>query len=539
MAAFPVFMVVSSVILSVITLILVAFFIVRFSHPDDKNEARFPRIVVLLGLFLAFSAVLVLPFDVANARNFDNNALDQISVGVLWQIVFIIQAIFVVLVIPFAFWFYESDVDRDELRENNARCQGQLCTAIKFTVAFLIVFIITLVLMWAFLSTAEVPVTRQTRSIGSLTPAGTEFPSELQSDGGCPDGVHTENAFNFATSDTAICQTRDTTLNIIVTFPIYVIAMLAFIGWFAFTIFVGVGLISLPLDLLNQWRTRPVPIKLSEFEKQKNEIGARARTLREAGDEIIQAKIDNAGNKMSRKERRNDRKIANEFEQAVYHLQKDYTLIQAQFHLKGGNPIFHWMKLPASILGFGLSLSWIIHIAIFVLPDPPYHPFLNNLFNELEIPQFSLFGVCAFAFYSFYLLWACVAGNFKLGLRIPLILKIYPMEYQNTYMNAFLVNTWVILLASVPTVQFCATAFPVYARGSDINVIFGNQVQHLRFFSYFFRNNVFIWAMLAISFLTLIYLCVAPKDRARQVEQQLKELASGKKSRRDLGIDHM
>jgi hypothetical protein len=70
--------------------------------------------------------------------------------------------------------------------------------------------------------------------------------------------------------------------------------------------------------------------------------------------------------------------------------------------------------------------------------------------------------------YSYYLLACAVKGNFKLGLRF-FIWKIYPMELHKTYMNAFLVNTWVILLCSVPAVQFCAWAFPIYARYTDVN----------------------------------------------------------------------
>jgi LMBR1 domain-containing protein 1 len=82
--------------------------------------------------------------------------------------------------------------------------------------------------------------------------------------------------------------------------------------------------------------------------------------------------------------------------------------------------------------------------------------------------NFALFGVCAFAAYGFYLLWAVIKGNFKLGVRFGVV-KIFPMEVGKTKMSAFLANSWVILLCSVPTVQFCVDAFPLYARETQVD----------------------------------------------------------------------
>ena len=76
-----------------------------------------------------------------------------------------------------------------------------------------------------------------------------------------------------------------------------------------------------------------------------------------------------------------------------------------------------------------ISLSWWIHIAIYILPAKPVHPFLNNFFVALtdNVPGFPLFGVLAFALWSFHLLFCVVKGNFRLGVRF-LVIKLYPME---------------------------------------------------------------------------------------------------------------
>ena len=48
-------------------------------------------------------------------------------------------------------------------------------------------------------------------------------------------------------------------------FPVYVMALLSFVGWFFFFIFAGVGLSALPIDLLQTYFTRPIIV--SEFKR--------------------------------------------------------------------------------------------------------------------------------------------------------------------------------------------------------------------------------------------------------------------------------
>ena len=53
-------------LLSVIGLYLV----IKYQHPDDKNDAYIPKLVVLFGFVLAGGTVFLLPLDVANNSNF-------------------------------------------------------------------------------------------------------------------------------------------------------------------------------------------------------------------------------------------------------------------------------------------------------------------------------------------------------------------------------------------------------------------------------------------------------------------------------------
>jgi LMBR1 domain-containing protein 1 len=61
-----------TVVVTVAMLIGNIYVLAFYAHPEDRNQAWFPKIVVLLGLTLAFLSVLMLPLDRAN-----RNACDQ------------------------------------------------------------------------------------------------------------------------------------------------------------------------------------------------------------------------------------------------------------------------------------------------------------------------------------------------------------------------------------------------------------------------------------------------------------------------------
>ncbi len=56
-----------AILVAFIILAVVGFYVlVKYQHPDDKNEAWFPKLVVWTGFIVAGATVLLLPLDVAN-----------------------------------------------------------------------------------------------------------------------------------------------------------------------------------------------------------------------------------------------------------------------------------------------------------------------------------------------------------------------------------------------------------------------------------------------------------------------------------------
>lgn len=62
-----------------------------------------------------------------------------------------------------------------------------------------------------------------------------------------------------------------------------------------------------------------------------------------------------------------------------------------------------------------------------------------------------------------------------------------------------------LLIASAGVIQLCISSFPTYTRNSEIYMIFGVQINYMRFYTAFYRYNVFPIALIIWTFLTLIY----------------------------------
>ena len=65
-----IFLIVSILVGFFILLIVGFYMLVHYQHPDDHNDAYFPKFVVGFGFGVAGATVLLLPLDVANREGF-------------------------------------------------------------------------------------------------------------------------------------------------------------------------------------------------------------------------------------------------------------------------------------------------------------------------------------------------------------------------------------------------------------------------------------------------------------------------------------
>ncbi len=155
-----------------------------------------------------------------------------------------------------------------------------------------------------------------------------------------------------------------------------------------------------------------------------------------------------------------------------------------------------------------------------IQPDgEPLFGFMNNLLVYLTENNATFVSIGIYSVISLYLLYAVIIGNFKFGLRVFFYFDIHPMKYNiinfrknETFMNSFLFNLNLILISSISITQFCVNSLKEYTSMTEIDLIFSNQIKYLKFFSYFYKYNIFEYSLFGISLLSALILLICSTD---------------------------
>ncbi|KAH9672940.1 LIMR family protein [Citrus sinensis] len=534
MGDFNLALVIVAIVVCVLVFIFNVYLLVNYQHPDDANQAYFPKFVVVLGLSVAAISILMLPADVANrqaCRHAIYNGACNLTLPMkdLWLAVYILDAVLVFFVIPFAMFYYEGDQDKSVGKRIKSALIWVIMTAIVCALVLGILYVLAVYtslsshfefehnLQVAFACfdssfnthgyacTLEIMkaglVGKVDFTVRHLSSTTTNFPTSWEFSGGqqCVggSGVHQCSAY-------LANETSEKTWTMRTTFPEYVVALATIVGSVLFSIFGGVGIACLPLGLIFSFIRRPkAVITRSQYIKEATELGKKARELKKAADTLHQE--ERSGSK-GRKWRKNVKSV----EKELLQLEEDVKLLE-EMYPQGEKAETSWAltvlgylaKLVLGILGFIVSVAWVAHIVIYLLINPPLHPFLNEVFIKLD-DLWGLLGTAAFAFFCFYLLLAVIAGAMMLGLRLVFI-TIHPMKWGATLMNSFLFNVGLILLCSISVIQFCSTAFGYYAQATAAQEIFGHTLESLRGIKYLYKYNVFQIAFVVLAGLTFVY----------------------------------
>ena len=113
----------------------------------------------------------------------------------------------------------------------------------------------------------------------------------------------------------------------------------------------------------------------------------------------------------------------------------------------------------------------------------------------------------------------------KVGVRFFCI-TLHPMRYGKTLMNSMLFNVSVLVLCSLPVVQFCTYAFDAYARYTTISTLLGVQVKYMEFLSLFFETKAFVYIILILSGVSTMYLGYYHRDESadkKKLENKVKK----------------
>ena len=73
MTGFNWVLIVIIVVLAVLSVGVAVYLLITYQHPEDKNQAWFPKLVVLTGISLALWTVLLFPIDIANRNSCESS----------------------------------------------------------------------------------------------------------------------------------------------------------------------------------------------------------------------------------------------------------------------------------------------------------------------------------------------------------------------------------------------------------------------------------------------------------------------------------
>ena len=444
-----------------------------------------------------------------------------------WEIFFWMIPVWTFVLIPFSTFYYEADdgmlmagtsVNPDPVRKS------RLMQALVWQLAVVIVVGATFFVTYLLLSEAEIPVVdyegpslveaaklNSFRGVSQVWTPG-NFETSLLAPMNQGDSDY-QRAVKAGVSETITLQ---------VGLGTFFAALMAWVGWFLFSIFGGIGMSALPLDLLLIFKNRPRNMDAVEFAEAQLSLRERVNELVDIGEMIKvereanpnMGKVGGFGDYFSsdkRKEARAARQSVLEFKQAVFLLEQDVEDFKAcTSNYENYNALTPYIAIVLGLLSVVISSFWLIHIAVYMFPDQPLAPFLNSYFQWFD-NWFPLFGVLSVAIFTIYLLFAAVKGCFKFGLRVTCI-TIHPMILGRTYMSSFMFNIGLVLLCALPVVQFATTAFADYARYTTINQIFGVQIENLKFFSWWWTSNIFVYIFMAFSVVSALYLMCKPRD---------------------------
>ena len=441
---------------------------------------------------------------------------------VVWEALFCLIALIFVVFIPFATFYYESD--DGTLLNPGAKKKSRIFSAIAYESLVIIGFLCMLLALYYTQAATNIPIQQYSTAFSNAVAASYTAPAGS--------GVMSFLSQTLTDNELVLISTQYTKSSKFVSyqvgFAVYVIALSGWIGWWLFAVFTGVGLATLPFDLFVAFIYRPRILAPDELATKEAEVQERTNELLEITVMLKRERMAFSQGHANRADKRSklitDRLEINRLTQMVFLLESDvFELRSCKTVNDGYNPLVPFAKLFAAFIFTTISIMWILQIFFSLLISPPPNQLLNVYLIQFD-SWFPMFGNITYAIFSLYLLFATVAGCFKIGLSF-LCIKIHPMEVGGTYINSFLFNLGIILVCTIPIIHFCTQAFAGYARNSDSFLLFNLQIQYLTFYSQFFVKNVFTWIIIVCFFIAFVYQIYRPRPKASSAEDFKSALA--------------
>jgi LMBR1 domain-containing protein 1 len=466
--------------------------------------------------------------DSSSSLSSSNVYCGEIDMFAVWESFFCMIAFVVIVLIPFATFYYEAG---DVLDVNNPVQKSRFWPAFFQECVLTFGFLLILLVLYFLKANSEIPVQHVSVKSNSLMEQTYVRTSSDESPYDYLQLVLPASEFSTSVgqTNTSAVQYSSTTISVPVDFPVYLIGLFGWFGWWVFAIFVGVGLAALPFDLIVDFIYRPRILPPDVLANKELELQERTKDILEIVNLLKKERMnyhDSSSNSRSilRKRYVKDRIEVNRLTQMVFLLEKDVEDFRLCKNIRHSyNPLIPYVKLGCGVFFSLLSILWLLQIILSVLTDPSVTPFLSLYLISFDT-FFPMFGNLTYAMFALYLLLCTVKGCFKLSVR-SLCCKVHPMLIGGTYINSFLFNLGIVMFCTIPLVHFCVLAFKAYTVDTDAFLLFIVEIGNLHFFRTFYSgNNVFIWIILVVACMVFLYLLRYPRDQAMNTEDFRKNL---------------
>ena len=499
------------IIVGIILLIANFYILIYFSHPDDRSSCSgwFLKILVLIGLTLAWFQVLLLPLDVNNIRTFGSG----LNMKVLWYILFISIMVYVLILFPISSSYYETDEDWS--------CGEKITHSLSWFLVYIIFFGGLSLVLYFTIGKAEIPINSITCNYNDfiITPSNIDI-SKLN-------------------NITKICNiNEDQFLEIQVSFIVYAIAILSFVSWIVFSFFGGIGLAAVPLDFFYDFCTRPKSMIGTNLKKRKKTLFRELEELKLLGNELTEMEQRGANHRcfIFGERRRYDNK-KHEYVARYALAEEEFHIVNASIESKLKNNcvvLCYYCLIPFGVISSIFTVLWLIQFCcsyFYIKNGRPGYPFLSYLLIFFQDESVSFLSFFIFALLCLYLLFCLIKGNFKFGVRILCCWSIHPMKKDKTYMNSFIFNVSLILLGSCAITQFCTDCLYDYVSFTDIDSMFNVMIKNLKFFYIFYKYHIFQYIFFGVFVLSFVYLIIRPTDRRKPIYSKHKNRMDPKEMR--------
>lgn len=446
-----------------------------------------------------------------------NTFCGGIDMFAFWESMFCMICFVVVVLIPFATYYY--DGDSEDLTSKEMVKISKFWPAFWKECIVISVFLLILLALYFTKSLTYIPVKEYVVPLASVQ----NF-TYTRSPGESPYAFLPQTISLSEFTDQEVLAVNQSYIQYPVTFAVYLIGLFGWLGWWFYSFFVGVGLSSFPFDFICAYIWRPRTLAPDEYAAVEIELQDRCNEILDITMMLKRDRMDGGFTKNElRKRYVTDRIEVNKLSQMVFLLERDVEEFRACKTAEVDyNPLIPYAKLAVGIFFGIVSFLWILQIILSILTKPAASPFLSLYLISFD-SWFPMFGNLTYALFSLYLLVCTVKGCFKLSVRFFCI-KIQPMQIGGTMVDAFLFNLGIVLLCTIPLIHFCVLAFAGYTVNTDVFYLFAVQVEYLHFFGQFYTHNVFVWLILLSAMCVLPYFFFRPRDKASSTEDFKKSL---------------